>query len=119
MTTKRNSNEDHRSESELASNKLVLYRLEQVETGVKAINNKLDSHENIKKADLIEFRDTIVGRFNEKTNDLQKQVDRLDNEKADKTEVSDLKKLFFSLTSLLGTIMVGIIIAYLTTQGGK
>lgn len=112
----RNTNTDHRSNEELDSNKLLLYRLEQVESGVKAISSKLDGQENIKKADLLEFSTRIIDRFDEKVKDVQKDIDEVKLNKAEKQEVTDLKKLFYSVTGLLGTIMVAIVIAYITTK---
>lgn len=90
--------------------RLILYRLDRVEAAVKDVGTKVDAQENIKKADLIEFRDTVVGRINEIRDSLQKQID----DKADRTELQDIKTLIKAVASVFGSIIAGLIIYYIT-----
>jgi hypothetical protein len=94
---------------------LVLYRLEQVETKVDALNVKLDTRENITKQDLIEFRTAILERFNEKNQAIQEDIDDLKEHKADKKDVNDLKGLVKSVGAVFSAIIVGLVVYYLTT----
>lgn len=66
------------------SDSLLLYRLSQVEGKVDVISQKLDNQDTIKKADLVEFRNAIVERFNEKNEIFEKALERLDDDKASK-----------------------------------
>lgn len=91
-------------------NKLLLYRIEQVEKKIDNISLKFDNMDAPKRVDLIEFRDTIVSRVNEIREGLQKQID----EKADKSAVDDLRTLVKAVASALTSILVAIIIFYLT-----
>lgn len=106
------------TEQNKADNDLVLYRLQQVENKVDNIGKKLDGQENIKKADLIEFRESIVQTVREVRADidkdmagLQKQIDN----KANAQDVKDLKTLVKSGGAFITTIIGAIIIYYLTT----
>lgn len=98
------------TEQNKEDNTLVLYRLELVERAVKDVGEKVDKQENIKRSDLIEFRDTIVNRVNEIRDGLQKQID----EKADKGQVDDLRTLVKAIGSILSSVIAAIIIFYLT-----
>lgn len=94
---------------------LVLYRLKQVEDAVKEVGDKVDRQDNIKRIDLVEFRDAILGRFNDVKDDLQKQIDK----KADQKQVDDLRTLIKAVGGFLGSIIVGLVVAYFTTGGNK
>lgn len=91
-------------------NKLLLYRIEQVEKKIDSINLKFDNMDAPRRVDLIEFRDTIVSRVNEIRDGLQKQID----DKADKSTVDDLRTLVKAVASAFTSILVAIIIFYLT-----
>lgn len=102
--------------SQKTTNSLVLYRLEQVEAAVRDVSDKLDQQENIKKADLTEFKDAILNRFNEVRLDLQKQIDS----KADSRELKDVKRLIAGIATAFGSIITALVIYYLTTgRGGQ
>src|SRR4051812_21113111 len=77
-----------KSKSEKQDMALVLWRLERVEAAVIEFGSKVDKQENIKRPDLLEIRDTIVTRINEIRDGLQRQID----EKADQSQLDDLKK---------------------------
>lgn len=98
------------TEQNKEDNSLILYRLDRVEAAVKEVGTKVDRQDNIKRSDLKEFQETIVTRFLDMRNDLQKQID----EKANSSELSDLKRLFFAATGFLSTIITALVIAYLT-----
>jgi hypothetical protein len=72
--------------------KLILYRLGIVESAVKDVGSKLDKQDNIKKADLQDFKVFITDRMVEFRQGLQSQIDDLKEGKADKQELSDFKK---------------------------
>src|SRR3954447_7610564 len=72
--------------------KLILYRLGVVENAVKDVGSKLDKQDNIKKADLTDFKQFITDRMVEFRQGLQSQIDELKTEKADKQELRDFKK---------------------------
>lgn len=91
-------------------NKLLLYRIEQVEKKIDNLSSKFDNMDAPRRVDLIEFRDTIVSRVNEIRDGLQKQLD----EKADKSQVDDLRTLVKATASALTSIIVAFIIFYLT-----
>lgn len=93
-------------------NKFIFYRLDQVEAAVLRVEGKVERQDNIKRADLKEFQETIVTRFLDMRADLQKQIDS----KAEKGELTDLKKQFYSVLAVLSSIMTALILAYLTTR---
>jgi hypothetical protein len=97
--------------SHAKTDELVVFRLELVEAAVKEVSDKLDRQENIKRADLNEFRDTILLRFAEVKSDLQKQID----EKADQKQVDDLRTLIKAVGATFGSIITALVIYYLTT----
>ena len=93
-------------------NSLILYRLDRVEAAVNEVGSKVDKQDNIKRSDLKDFQETIVTRFLDMRSDLQKQID----DKAGSTELADLKRQFYAVTSLLSTVMIAIVVTYLTTR---
>jgi hypothetical protein len=103
------------TEQNKEDNSLVLYRLGKVEDAVKDLGKQVSGQKNITKADLEEFRTIILQRFDEKNAVMQKEVDRLDTEKADAKEVKDIRTLIKSATAFFTTILAAIIIYYLTT----
>ena len=122
MAAKNQARQNTPTEQNKADNELVLYRLQQVEDKVDDLGRKLDSQENIKKVDLIEFREAILLRINDKfievdkdVRSLQKQISELKIEKADRKDVGDLKTLVRSVAAFLTTIITALIIYYLTT----
>jgi hypothetical protein len=110
MASKNTSRMNTPGEQNKEDNTLLAYRVEQVEKAVKEFGAKLDKQENIKKADLIEFRDTIVSRVNEIRDGLQKQID----EKADQAQVNDLRTLVKAFGAFLSTVIAALVIAYFT-----
>jgi hypothetical protein len=109
------------TEQNKEDNTLVLYRLQLVEDAVKEVSHKMDTQDNIKKADLMEFRDTIITRFNEVREGLQKQIDDQElsvskalEKKADQKQVDDLRTLIKSVATFLSTVIAGLVIFYLT-----
>src|SRR3954464_6321976 len=80
------------SEQDSEDTKLILYRLGVVESAVKDLGSKLDMQDNIKKADLQDFKQFITDRMIEFRQGLQSQIDDLKDGKADKQELSDFKK---------------------------
>lgn len=103
------------TEQNKEDNALVLYRLEMVEAAVKMVGTKLDNQDNVKKTDLVEFRDTIINRFNEIRTDMQKDIDA----KADQKQVDDLRTLIKAVAGFLSSIIAGLVIYYVTTAGGS
>jgi len=93
-------------------NTLVLYRLKLVEDAVKDVSGKLDRQDNIKKSDLIEFRDTILTRVNEIQTGLQRQID----DKADQSQVDDLRGLVKAVGTALLSIIVGLSVYFITRK---
>lgn len=110
MTARNTGRTNTPTEQNKEDNTLVLYRLELVERAVKAVGEKVDKQENIKRSDLIEFRDTIVARVNEIRDGLQKQLD----DKADQGQVDDLRTLVKAIGSILSSVIAAIVIFYLT-----
>jgi hypothetical protein len=94
-------------------NELILYRLDRVESAVREVGSKVDKQEIIKRSDLVEFRESIITRITDMRTDLQRQLD----DKADKTSVTDIRRLMFSAIGLLGSIIAGMVIYYLTGRG--
>lgn len=93
------------------SNDLLNYRLEQLEGKVDSIDRKIDNFEHISKADLIEFRNTILERFNEKNAQMQSDIDG----KADLKDVQDLKALVKWGATFMTTVISALVIYYLTS----
>ena len=91
-------------------NRLILYRLDRVESAVKDVGSKLDERENITKADLVEFRDIIVTRVNEIRDGLQKQLDT----KADMQQLNDLKQRLNAYSAAITSVVVGLALWFLT-----
>jgi 23S rRNA C2498 (ribose-2'-O)-methylase RlmM len=109
------------TEQNKADNGLVLYRLQQVEDKVDELNRKLDNQENIKKADLVEFREALFQRMTDKFSEVQKDLDSLQSqitdlkrEKSDKKDVNDLKGLVRAGGAFITTIIAALVIYYLT-----
>lgn len=90
MTAKKTQSETNRETSENTT--LVAYRLQEVESALKTLTGRFDAQDNIKRSDLVEFRDTIVNRFNDVKTDLQGQITELKKEKAGSQELKDFKK---------------------------
>jgi hypothetical protein len=107
---------DHRrntpTEQNKEDNSLILYRLDRVEAAVKEVGSKVDAQDYPKRGDLIEVRETIVGRISEIRIDLQKQIDQ----KADQDQVDDLRSLVKAIGGVFATIIGGLIIYYLTNR---
>lgn len=106
----RNSRTNTPSEQNKEDTTLLAYRVEQVEKAVREFGSKLDKQDNIKKSDLVEFRDTIVNRVNEIRDGLQKQID----EKAEQSQVNDLRTLVKAVGGFLSTVIGALVIFYLT-----
>lgn len=113
------------TEQNKEDNALVLYRLTQLEAAVKDLGEKFDKQDNIKKSDLIEFRDAILARFNEKNEHFQQQIDSkaaakdlTDLEKNFDEKVADIKKLIYGAGAFFLTILGSVIVYYLT-NGAK
>lgn len=85
---------------------LILYRLGIVEAGVKDLGSKLDRQDNIKKADLHEFRQFITDRMIEFKASLQSQIDKLDEDKASNQEFKELKRQIYSAIAFIATLAV-------------
>jgi len=100
------------TEQNKEDNSLVLYRLKKVEGKVDAIDIKLDSQRTLTIFDLDKLQETIVTRFLDISNNLQKQIDT----KASQSELQDLKRLFYSAIGFISTIITALVIAYLTTR---
>lgn len=98
------------TEQNKEDNILVLYRLKLVEEAVKEVGKKMDTADNIKRSDLIEFREAILARFGEVRDDLQRQID----EKADASTVKALNNLVKAIGASFATVITGCIIYYLT-----
>lgn len=109
MTTGQKSNTD-------SSDKVIAYRLTQVELAIKNFGEKFDRQENIKKADLIEFRDAILEKFKDKTDAIQADIDELKENKADKKYVDDLRGLVKAI-GLTALTVIGGLITFWFTQG--
>lgn len=92
--------------------KLILYRLDVVEGAVKDVSTKLDHLDNIKRSDLTEFRDTLVGRMTDMQANFQRQLD----DKADADAVDDLKKLMGAAGGFFLTVIGSLIVFYLTNR---
>jgi hypothetical protein len=116
--TAKNNRTNTPTEQNKEDNTLVLYRLELVEKAVNSLGDKFDHQDNIKKSDLVEFRDTILTRFNEIKVGIEKELGKLDENKADKSDVADLKKLVWGAGAFVLTIL-GSLIVYYITNGGK
>lgn len=91
---------------------LLLYRMEQVEKKVDALDSKLSAMDNIKRSDLLDLGSSIIDQFKEMRDNLQKQID----EKADQKQVDDLRTLIKAVASILGSIITGLVIFYLTQK---
>ncbi len=91
-------------------NQLILYRLDRVEAAVKDVGTKVDKQDNIKRSDLKEFQETIVGRFLEMRVDMQRQID----DKADLSTIADMKKLLYSMFTIMGSIVTALVVYYIT-----
>jgi hypothetical protein len=91
--------------------KLILYRLDRVEGAVTDLGTKLDKQDNIKRSDLADFRDTLVGRVSDLQKDFQRQLD----DKADASSVADIKKLIAAFGAFFLSL-VGTIFAYLLSR---
>lgn len=90
---------------------LMAYRLERVEVGVTDLNSKFDRLDNIKKADLLEFRNTIFERINEMDLGLQRQIDG----KADKDTTEERWRMVKAIAAFLSMAMASLVVYYLTT----
>lgn len=98
--------EAKQTKQDSADTKLILYRLDRVEGAVTDLGTKLDKQDNIKRQDLIEFRDTIVGRLTDLQASFQKQIDALDSEKASSQELKDFKKQIGAFALFLSALAV-------------
>lgn len=115
--TKNTDRQDVSIKDNKDANALVLYRLGVVEGKVDNLNSKLDGQNfptrSEFKEDLKEFQDLIVTRFTDLKTDLQKQIDG----KANAAEVADIKRNFYALIGFLSSIILALVIGYLTTKG--
>lgn len=113
------------TEQNKEDNGLILYRLKVVEDAVKEVSAKLDRQEVIKPSDLRNIQETIVTRFLDMSTNLQKQIDEVKDDiekkvedvkkqKADKQELSDFKKLVFGVFAF-GQSIVLMVLGYLIT----
>lgn len=112
MTASRKARTNTPTEQNKEDNSLILYRLQAVEDAVKDLSSKVERMDNLKKADLIEFRDAVIGRITEVQVNLQAQIDK----KADAVAVTDLRRLVYGFASVVGSIIVGVSIYYLTNH---
>lgn len=112
--TARNTNtprENTPTEQNKEDNSLILYRLLAVESAVKDVAMKIELQDNLKRSDLKDFQAVIIERFSEMRVDLQKQID----DKADSGDLNDLKKLIYAVGSVIGAIVSGVAIVYITS----
>lgn len=84
------------------NNELISFRLGLVEIAINTLTTRFDKQDNIKRSDLIEFRDTIVSRISDVNSNLQKQIDG----KADKQEFKDFKKQMAGIGALVAALLV-------------
>lgn len=108
--------------------RLLLYRMEQVESGVKQLHKKFDARDNITRADLNEFKDAIFERIADFKSSLEKEIadkadkTQLDNltetvkKKADQSQVDDLRSLVKWAGGFLSTVIAALVIFYLTNK---
>jgi hypothetical protein len=97
-------------------NELALYRLDSVETKVDALNSKFDRQDNIKKADLDDFKHFISDRINEFREGIQDQINELKKEKASSQELRDFKRMVYSIGAFLATLGAAVF-SYLLNKG--
>lgn len=88
------------------NNTLVLYRLDNVEQALKDLTTKVDRQDNIKKADLNDLRDTIISRVVDAQASLQKQIDTLDEGKANTQELIDFKKQVAGYAAFISALAI-------------
>lgn len=88
-------------------------KVDSVQTDVKDLSTKFDKQDNIKRKDLIEFRETLVGRMTDMQRDFQRQLD----DKADASSVADLKKVVAAAGTFFLTLIGGVILFYVTHKG--
>ena len=100
--TAHNTRTNTPTEQNKEDNGLILYRLDRVEAAVNEVGLKVDRQENIKPKDLETFKDYIKELVVGIRKDFEKQID----DKADKGEVADLKKQFYSVLGFFGTLMI-------------
>jgi hypothetical protein len=110
MVDTKNRNQDT---SKMDNEVLILYRLDRVESAVKEVGTKVDRQDNIKRSDLKEFQDTLAARLIEFRVDLQSKI----NDKADQTQVDDLRALVKWAFGLMSSVVGGLVLYYLTRQG--
>ena len=94
------------TEQNKEDNGLILYRLAAVELAVNNLSSKVDHQDNIKRSDLVEFKDTIINRVAEMQSYLQKQVDALEREKASGQELKDFKKQIAAYGIFISALVV-------------
>ncbi len=89
---------------------LVIYRLSEVEKAVKAVDEKVSKLDVINRQDLTDFRDTILLRVNDMKLNFEKDLEL----KADQKQVDDLRTLVKAVGSIIGSVMAGLALFYLT-----
>lgn len=105
------------TEQNKEDNTLVLYRLTLVEAAVKEVGDKMDHQDNIKRADFIEFRETLLGRISDIKLELLKDITAVQKEletKADQKQLDDLRTFVKSVAGFLSTVIASLVIFYIT-----
>ena len=110
MTTHNTSRPNTPTEQNKEDNGLILYRLQAVEMAVKDVGMKVSMQDNLKRSDLKDFQTVILERMTDIRIDLQKQIDA----KANTGDLGDLKKLVYAFGSIIGAIITGVVIFYIT-----
>lgn len=88
----------------------MIYRLTQVEIKLDELGKKMDGQDNLKRSDLVEFKEAIFGRFAEVKKNLEDELEK----KAPQSQVDDLRGLVKWAGAFGTTIIGGFIVFYLT-----
>ena len=83
-----------------------------VEQALEDLRKELSSQDNLKRSDLTEFKDAIFERFAEVKANMEKQLD----DKADKSQVDDLRGLVKWGGGFATSIAGAFIVYYFTNQ---
>jgi hypothetical protein len=101
-----------RTEQNTEDTGLLTYRVLQVELAVKDLTITMGKQKTITPDDLKTLQETIVTRFLDMSNNLQKQIDT----KASSSELSDFKKQMYALVTFLSSGAL-LVFGYLLSKG--
>jgi hypothetical protein len=94
------------TEQNKEDNGLLTYRVLQLELAVKDVSSKMDKQDYVKRSDITELKNTILERISEIQQSQQKQLDKLDEDKANAQDLNDFKKQVYGLGAFVGSLFI-------------